>query len=340
MSSPLPTLNDMLDPQKKKPPQSNPQKEEIKIEEEENNKVEEIIEEKKEEEKKESSPQPQSEPQREENKIEEEENNKVEEIIEEPPKKEEEKKEEEKKEEEKKEEEKKEEEKKEEEKKEEEPKVEEDPKKKKEPPKEPPKPREPEPKIPTDFKDLIKEITDIKASGNELVANKSYEEAISKYKEGYQKLEKLLPKINHERSYNPQSEELLTLNRQIMSNLSLCYTKTEKYQESIDLDLKIISNDRNFDKSYVRLFKNYLKINKIEQAVYFGEILLKFDDETKNKYKDEIAEIEEEKKKLQAVYDKIRAEERKKMLKNFAKYAIPIVILLAAVGIYFYAFKK
>ena len=125
-----------------------------------------------------------------------------------------------------------------------------------------------------------------------------------------------------------------------MSNLSLCYTKTEKYQESIDLDLKIISNDRNFDKSYVRLFKNYLKINKIEQAVYFGEILLKFDDETKNKYKDEIAEIEEEKKKLQAVYDKIRAEERKKMLKNFAKYAIPIVILLAAVGIYFFAFKK
>ena len=122
MSSPLPTLNDMLNPQKKQAPQSNPPKEENKIVEEEN-KVEENVEEKKEEGKKE-----------------------------------------------------------------EEPKVEEDPKKKKEAPKVPPKPREPEPKIPTDFKDLIKEITDIKASGNELVKNQSYEEAISKYKEGYDKL--------------------------------------------------------------------------------------------------------------------------------------------------------
>ena len=306
MSSPLPTLNDMLNPQKKQAPQSNPPKEENKIVEEEN-KVEENVEEKKEE-----APQPVSEHPKEENKIEEGEN-KVEENVEE---------------------------KKEEGKKEEEPKVEEDPKKKKEAPKVPPKPREPEPKIPTDFKDLIKEITDIKASGNELVGNKSYEEAISKYKEAYDKLEKELPKINHERSYNPQSEELLTLNKQIMSNLSLCYTKTEKYQESIDLDLKIISNDPMYDKSYVRLFKNYKQLNKMEQAVYFGDTLLKFDDDTKNKYKDEIADIEEEKKKLQAVYDKIRAEERKKMLKNFAKYAIPIAILLAAVGIYYFAFKK
>ena len=306
MSAPLPTLNDMLNPQKKQAPQSNPPKEENKIVEEEN-KVEENVEEKKEE-----APQPVSEPPKEENKIEEGEN-KVEENVEE---------------------------KKEEGKKEEEPKVEEDPKKKKEAPKVPPKPREPEPKIPTDFKDLIKEITDIKASGNELVGNKSYEEAISKYKEAYDKLEKELPKINHERSYNPQSEELLTLNKQIMSNLSLCYTKTEKYQESIDLDLKIISNDPMYDKSYVRLFKNYKQLNKMEQAVYFGDTLLKFDDDTKNKYKDEIADIEEEKKKLQAVYDKIRAEERKKMLKNFAKYAIPIAILLAAVGIYYFAFKK
>ena len=307
MSSPLPTLNDMLNPQKKQAPQSNPPKEENKIVEEEN-KVEENVEEKKEE-----APQPVSEPPKEENKVEEGENKVVEEINEE---------------------------KKEEGKKEEEPKVEEHPKKKKEAPKVPPKPREPEPKIPTDFKDLIKEITDIKASGNELVGNKSYKEAISKYKEAYDKLEKELPKINHERSYNPQSEELLTLNKQIMSNLSLCYTKTEKYQESIDLDLKIISNDPMYDKSYVRLFKNYKQLNKMEQAVYFGDTLLKFDDDTKNKYKDEIADIEEEKKKLQAVYDKIRAEERKKMLKNFAKYAIPIAILLTAVGIYYFAFKK
>ena len=36
--------------------------------------------------------------------------------------------------------------------------------------------------------------------------------------EGYEKLEKELPKINHARNYNPKSEELLTLSKQIMSN--------------------------------------------------------------------------------------------------------------------------
>ena len=149
-----------------------------------------------------------------------------------------------------------------------------------------------------------------------------------------------LPKINHERSYNPQCEELLTLYKQIMSNLSLCYTKTEKYQESIDLDLKIISIDQNYDKSYGRLLKNYLKINKREQAIYFGEILSKFHDETKEKYKEELTKLDETKKQLQDEYNKKRAEERKIMLKKFAKYGLPIIVLIAAVAIYFFVFKK
>ena len=178
MSSPLPTLNDMINPDNLKAPKE--EKEDIKEEKKEEAPP---LEEVKEEPKKEEAPP-------------------LEEV------KEEEKKEEEKKEEEKKEE-KKEEEKKEEEKKEDEqPKVEEQPKKK---PKIPKKPREPEPKIPTDYRELIKELKDIKNAGNELYKNKSYEEAILKYKEGYEKLEKELSQINLERSYNPQTKELLTL---------------------------------------------------------------------------------------------------------------------------------
>ena len=317
MSSPLPTLNDMINPDNLKEDKKEEKKEEAPPLEEVN-----------EEPKKEEAPP-------------------VEEVKEEE-KKEEEKKEEEKKEEEKKEEEKKEEvppveevkeeDKKEEEKKEDEqPKVEEQPKKK---PKIPKKPREPEPKIPTDYKELIKELKDIKNAGNELYKNKSYEEAIVKYREGYIKLEKELPQINLERSYNPQSEELLTLSKQIMSNLSLCYSKTEKYQESIDLDLKIISSDENYDKAYARLFNNYLKLNKKDQAVYFGNIFLKFDEETLKKYENLKETIEDTKKSLQAEYDAIRAKERKEMLKKFGKYAIPVVILIAAVAIYFFVFKK
>ena len=47
-----------------------------------------------------------------------------------------------------------------------------------------------------------------------------------------------------------------------------------------------------------------------------------------------------QKKTLQAEYDAIRAQERKEMMKTIAKYAIPIVILIAAFAIYFFVFKK
>ena len=125
-----------------------------------------------------------------------------------------------------------------------------------------------------------------------------------------------------------------------MSNLSLCYSKTEKYQESIDLDLKIISFEPNYDKSYARLFSNYLKIGKKDQAVYYGNSFLKFDDETKKRYEDVVTQINEAQKNLQAEYDAIRAKERKEMLKNMAKYVIPVIILIAAFGVYFYLFKR
>ena len=38
--------------------------------------------------------------------------------------------------------------------------------------------------------------------------------------------------------------------------------------------------------------------------------------------------------------DNLGAKERKEMMKTIAKYAIPIVILIAAFGIYFFMFRK
>ena len=251
------------------------------------------------------------------------------------PKQEEPKQEESKKEEPKNEEPKKEDPKKEEEKKEEGPKVEGEKKeeKKEEEKKESKKP-------PTDFTQLINELNDLKKEGNNLYKNGSLEEAISKYKIAHEKLEKELPKIDKERDYNPQSSDLFTLFIQLSQNLSQCYFKTEKYQESIDLDNKIISRDVHYDKSYCRLFKCYLKLDKKEEAVYFGEILLKFDEETKKKYEDVIPLIEETRKEVQAKIDAIRAKERKEMFKSIAKYAVPIVVLIGAFALYFFFFKK
>jgi tetratricopeptide (TPR) repeat protein len=180
----------------------------------------------------------------------------------------------------------------------------------------------------------------LKKEGNELYKNGSLEEAISKYKMAYEKLQKEIPKIDRERDYNPQSSELFTLFIQISQNLSLCYFKTNKYEESIKLDSQIIARDRHYDKSYCRLFQSYLKLDKKAQAVYFGNILLNFDEETKKKYEEVIPIIEETKKTLQAEYDAIRAKERKEMFKSIAKYAVPIIILIAAFAIYFFVFKK
>ena len=250
--------------------------------------------------------------------------------------KKEEKKEEIKKEEEKKEEPKKEEEKN-EEKKEEGPKVEGEVKEEK---KEPKMPREPEPKIPTDYTELINEINKKKDEGNEEFKKGSIEGALSKYKEAYEKLEKEWPNIDKERDYNPQSSELLTLLIKLSQNLSLCYFKLENYEESIKLDQQIIARDKNYDKSYARLFQSYLKQGKKQQAVYFGIFLLGFDEETKKKYEEVIPEIEQTKKSLQEEYDAIRAKERKEMMKSIAKYAIPLIVLIGAFAIYFFMFRK
>ena len=338
MSSDLPTMGDMIDPDKNVQPvtENSTKKESPKKTQTDNTKEKDYSdkkarkkgtkkkkEDKKEEEK---NKEKKDEEKKEDKKVEDKKEEKKEEVKKEEVKKEEEKKEEDKKEEPKKEEEKK-----------EEPKVEEEPKKEE---KEPKKPREPEPKIPTDFTELIKEINDMKKSGNEKFKDKQIEEASKIYKEAYEKLEKELPKIDKERDYNPQSSDLFTLFIQLSQNLSLCYFKTEKYDDSINLDQKIIARDKNYDKAYFRLFKSYLKQGKKAQAVYFGNFLLGFDEETKKKYEEVIPEIEQTKKSLQEEYDAIRAKERKEMMKSIAKYAIPIIVLIGAFAIYFFMFRK
>jgi tetratricopeptide (TPR) repeat protein len=338
MSSDLPTMGDMIDPDKNVQPvtENSTKKESPKKTQTDNTKekgnsdkktkkkgTNKKKEDKKEEEKKKEK---KDEEKKEDKKVEDKKEEKKEEVKKEEVKKEEEKKEEDKKEEPKKEEEKK-----------EEPKIEEEPKKEE---KEPKKPREPEPKIPTDFTELIKEINDMKKSGNEKFKDKQIEEASKIYKEAYEKLEKELPKIDKERDYNPQSSDLFTLFIQLSQNLSLCYFKTEKYDDSINLDQKIIARDKNYDKAYFRLFKSYLKQGKKAQAVYFGNFLLGFDEETKKKYEEVIPEIEQTKKSLQEEYDAIRAQQRKEMMKSIAKYAIPIIVLIGAFAIYFFMFRK
>ena len=220
------------------------------------------------------------------------------------------------------------------------PKVENDPPKKEDPPTEPPKPREPEKKIPIDFTEDIKALTELKQQGNDLIKS-DFKAALEKYEEGLNKMKPLMEKASGQRDFNPQVKELTTLKKSFMSNLALCYMKDKQYQRALNLDIEIISIDNTFDKSYARLFTAYKELDQKDQAIYFGGILKsRFNQETLDKYPDLIKEVDALTEEVQKQIKEENAKRRAALIKKVATIAVPIVILIAAVGFYFYKKKS
>ena len=188
------------------------------------------------------------------------------------------------------------------------------------------------------LKNIIKKLNDIKIIGNEFYIKKLYDEAINKYIEGYTIINEELLEVNRNRmlAYNPDIQEFISLSKHIMSNLSSLYIKEEKYKESIEIDRKIISLDPKYDKSYARLFKSYQKLNKRAEAVFFGDILIKnFGNEVREKYKDLIPIIINEKNELEKIEKEMKDKEARKKLLRF----IPIIIIVISF-VYSRFFKK
>ena len=187
----------------------------------------------------------------------------------------------------------------------------------------------------TDFSDLISELNNIKNEGNSLYKSKKIEEAKNKFKEGYDRYSKELPLINKEKENNEQCKEVLLLGKKILSNLALCYYKQGNYKEAINYDLKIIAEYPKFGKSIVRLFNSYKKLKEIQQAVFYGDLFLELDQETRDKFKGTQAKVQNEKK----AFKELEEAEQTKMKKEFAKYAFPGIILLLGI-LFFLLFKK
>ena len=118
--------------------------------------------------------------------------------------------------------------------------------------------------------------------------------------------------------------------------MALCYYKQEKYKEAIEYDLKLLEVSPKFAKSLVRLIKSYSKLNLIEQAVYYGDLFLELDQETRDKFKDAQNKVQEEKQKLK----EIKKAEEEKIKKDIAKYSVPAIILLLAILIFLLFRKK
>ena len=183
--------------------------------------------------------------------------------------------------------------------------------------------------------DLLEELIKCKQKGNQLYKENKIEEAKLKFKEGYDKYERESPDLSKNFSNSPKFKEIEIESNKILSNLALCYYKQGKYTEAIEYDKKLFSKSPKFGKSIVRLFKSYSKLNNIQQAVYFGEVFLELDQETRNKFKGTQEKVKGQQLKLK----KIQEAEKDKIKKDFGKYVFPAVILCLAILGYM-LFKK
>jgi len=183
--------------------------------------------------------------------------------------------------------------------------------------------------------DLLEELIKCKQKGNQLYKENKIEEAKLKFKEGYDKYERESPDLSKNFSNSPKFKEIEIESNKILSNLALCYYKQGKYTEAIEYDLKLFNKSPKFGKSIVRLFKSYSKLNKIQQAVYYGEVFLELDQETRNKFKGTQEKVKGQQLKLK----KIQEAEKDKIKKDFGKYVFPAVILCLAILGYM-LFKK
>ena len=90
-----------------------------------------------------------------------------------------------------------------------------------------------------------------------------------------------------------------------------------------------------FGKSIVRLFNSYSKINKNQQAIFYGELFMDLNKEIRIKFKDTEQKIFGEKIKL----NKLQTEEESRIKKNIYILCSPIIILILSAIIY-KIFKK
>ena len=169
---------------------------------------------------------------------------------------------------------------------------------------------------------IINDLKKIKEEGNSLYKNNKIEEATNIFLKGYNLFQKEINDINNDIPEDI-TNDLFKIYKKILSKLSKCYFKKEKYNDAITYDLKIIELEPKFYKSLARLFYSYSKLNKCQQAIFYGEIILDLNVDMKNKFVDIKKNVKEEKMKLSKI-------QQKSFIKN-------IIIFLGSVSIVFLA---
>jgi tetratricopeptide (TPR) repeat protein len=182
---------------------------------------------------------------------------------------------------------------------------------------------------------LVNDLTKYKDEGCALYKEKKIVEATNKFRQGFRQFEDEISGLKKDSLNDDEYNEIILLGKKILSNLALCFYKQGNYPQAIIYDLKLLKNYPNFGKSIVRLFKSSIKLNKIKLAVEYGELFLKLDEETRNKFKGTENQIKEAQLKLKKI-----EKEEEKAKSGLGKYFLPFVILSIAVLGYYLLKKK
>ena len=170
---------------------------------------------------------------------------------------------------------------------------------------------------------ILSELKKIKDEGNVLYENNNLEEAKNVFLNGYNLFHKEIKVIDNANLENIMNEIFIEY-KKILSKLAKCYYKQEKYEDSIIYDLKLIELEPKNCKSLARLFYSYSKLNKCQQAIFYGEIIMDLSDDGKNKFMDISKKVIEEKNKLSKIQEK-------EFLKHiFIAFGSVTVVILAA----------
>ena len=142
-----------------------------------------------------------------------------------------------------------------------------------------------------------------KKEGNDLFKKQIITEAIKYYSQGAELCEESLS--NYSQPSTP-SENITSLLKNLqeervnlLSNISMCYLKQEKYQDTFNIDMSIIRQyNPNWDKSYNRLIIACLRQGDLAMANQYCSIFrMIFNEGILSKYQSTFNDLEEENRK-------------------------------------------
>ena len=186
-----------------------------------------------------------------------------------------------------------------------------------------------------DFSGLMTDLNTLNSEGNSLMKQSKLEEAKAKFIQGHEKFELAADKIYSLYTNNEQVDQILALYKILLSKIAECFYEQKKYKEAIEFDLKLICLEPKNSEAIYRLFNSYSKIEKSQQAVYYGDIFLELEANNKNKIENSEKEIEKEKIKLLHIQNS-----RKNWIKFILFNFILMIVILSIMRLFFYRNKN